>query len=117
MYCPNCGEPAGEGANFCGRCGLNLDPEREVFAGVQTVPAGDAATPDATRGDLPALGLSVAAADARTEGAVVDMASALEPPACLTPAALGFCPFTAYCPNLFRYSVDWMKALTISARR
>jgi hypothetical protein len=59
MYCPTCGEPASGGANFCGGCGLNLEPVRAVIAGGQTMPTRDTATHDATRGDLPALGLSV----------------------------------------------------------
>ena len=49
MYCPTCGEPAGESATFCGQCGLNLESARAALAGSENAPAAD----------LPTLGLSV----------------------------------------------------------
>jgi hypothetical protein len=59
MYCPTCGELASESANFCGRCGLNLESVRAALAGSENVHAAGAKACAAPVADLPALSLSV----------------------------------------------------------
>jgi GNAT superfamily N-acetyltransferase len=59
MYCPTCGEPTRENANFCGRCGLNLEPVRTALAGSENGRAAGFEACAAPVADLPTLGLSL----------------------------------------------------------